>query len=151
MPSDLNAGALLETKEQDGLAHFLEHMSFNGTKNFPKKDIISLLEKYGVSFGRNINAYTTQNETVYNISEVPTNIPELLDTCLLILHDWVYYLALEEEEIDAERGVITEEDEEAGVLGTQGGEFNRSDRPFRIFSGPECGNESSFQRSRNGG
>ncbi len=104
-----NAGALLETKEQDGLAHFLEHMSFNGTKNFPKKGIISLLEKYGVSFGRNINAYTTQNETVYNISEVPTNIPELLDTCLLILHDWVYYLALEEEEIDAERGVITEE------------------------------------------
>lgn len=104
-----NAGALLETKEQDGLAHFLEHMAFNGTKNFPKKGIISLLEKYGVSFGRNINAYTTQNETVYNISEVPTNIPDLLDTCLLILHDWVYYLALEEEEIDAERGVITEE------------------------------------------
>lgn len=104
-----NAGALLETKEQDGLAHFLEHMSFNGTKNFPKKGIISLLEKYGVSFGRNINAYTSQNETVYNISEVPTNIPDLLDTCLLILHDWVYYLALEEEEIDAERGVITEE------------------------------------------
>ena len=104
-----NAGALLENDEQDGLAHFLEHMAFQGTKNFPGKGIITSLEKHGVSFGRNINAYTAQNETVYNLSDVPTNSESLLDTCLLILHDWSYYLTLEDDEIDAERGVITEE------------------------------------------
>lgn len=104
-----NAGALLENDEQDGLAHFLEHMAFNGTKNFPGKGIISTLEKYGVAFGRNINAYTSHNETVYNISAVPTTDEKLLDTCLLILHDWSYYLTLDEKEIDDERGVISEE------------------------------------------
>ena len=104
-----DAGALLENDEQDGLAHFLEHMAFNGTKNFPGKGIISTLERYGVAFGRNINAYTAHNETVYNLSSVPTNNPALLDTCLLILHDWSYYLSLDDEEIDAERGVISEE------------------------------------------
>lgn len=104
-----NAGALLETDEQNGLAHFLEHMAFNGTKNFPGKGIISSLEKHGVQFGRNINAYTTQNETVYNLSDVPTTNKELLDTCLLILHDWSYYLTLDPKEIDEERGVIAEE------------------------------------------
>lgn len=104
-----NAGALLETDEQNGLAHFLEHMAFNGTKNFPGKGIISGLEKHGVAFGRNINAYTAHNETVYNLSDVPTTNPSLLDTCLLILHDWSYYLTLDGKEIDEERGVITEE------------------------------------------
>ena len=104
-----NAGALLEEPEQDGLAHFLEHMAFQGTKNFPGKGIITTLERYGVAFGREINAYTTQNETVYNLSSIPTNNEKLLDTCLLILHDWSYYLSLEEDEIDAERGVISEE------------------------------------------
>lgn len=104
-----NAGALLEDDHENGLAHFLEHMSFNGTKHFPKKGIISTLERYGVKFGGNLNAYTSLNETVYNISDVPTNIPNLLDTCLLILKDWTYYLSLEPDEIDAERGVITEE------------------------------------------
>lgn len=104
-----NAGALLENDEQDGLAHFLEHMAFNGTQNFPGKGIISTLEKYGVAFGRNINAYTSYNETVYNLSDVPATDEKLLDTCLLILHDWSYYLSLEEDEIDAERGVISEE------------------------------------------
>lgn len=104
-----NAGALLENDEQNGLAHFLEHMAFNGTKNFPGKGIISTLEKYGVAFGRNINAYTSHNETVYNISAVPTTNEKLLDTCLMILHDWSYYLTLDEKEIDEERGVISEE------------------------------------------
>lgn len=104
-----NAGALLEEPEQDGLAHFLEHMAFQGTKNFPGKGIITTLERYGVAFGREINAYTTQNETVYNLSSIPTDNKQLLDTCLLILHDWSYYLSLEEDEIDAERGVISEE------------------------------------------
>ena len=104
-----NAGALLEEDDQDGLAHFLEHMAFQGTKNFPGKGIISTMERHGVAFGRDVNAYTTQNETVYNLSRVPTENPALLDTCLLILHDWSYYLTLSEEEIDAERGVISEE------------------------------------------
>lgn len=104
-----NAGALLEEDDQDGLAHFLEHMAFQGTKNFPGKGIITTLEKYGVAFGREINAYTTQNETVYNLSSIPTDNEKLMDTCLLILHDWSYYLSLEEDEIDAERGVISEE------------------------------------------
>lgn len=104
-----DAGALLEEDDQDGLAHFLEHMAFQGTKNFPGKGIISTMERHGVAFGRDVNAYTTQNETVYNLSSVPTENKALLDTCLMILHDWSYYLTLSEEEIDAERGVISEE------------------------------------------
>ncbi len=104
-----NVGAMLEEDNQDGLAHFLEHMAFNGTKNFPDKGVINTLERYGVAFGRNINAYTSQNETVYNLSDVPVNLPGLVDTCLLILHDWSDHLLLEEEEIDLERGVISEE------------------------------------------
>ncbi|MBS2212945.1 insulinase family protein [Carboxylicivirga mesophila] len=104
-----NVGAILEDDSQDGLAHFLEHMAFNGTKHFPDKGVISTLEKHGIAFGRNINAYTAQDETVYNISNVPVGPTGLMDTCLLILHDWSNYLSLDEEEIDAERGVISEE------------------------------------------
>ncbi|KIO46527.1 MULTISPECIES: M16 family metallopeptidase [Porphyromonadaceae] len=105
-----NVGAILENDDQDGLAHFLEHMAFNGTKHFPgRKGIVNMLEKHGVEFGRNINAYTAQDETVYNISDVPTTNEGLMDTCLLVLHDWSHYLILEGDEIDSERGVITEE------------------------------------------
>ena len=104
-----NVGALLEEDDQNGLAHFLEHMAFNGTVNFKGKGILNTLERHGVAFGRNINAYTSYNETVYNISDVPVNRPGLLDTCLLILHDWSNYLLLTEEDIDLERGIITEE------------------------------------------
>lgn len=104
-----NVGAILEDDSQNGLAHFLEHMAFNGTKNFPGKGILNTLEKHGVKFGYNINAFTSQDETVYNLSEVPTNKPGLLDTCLLVLNDWSNYLLLAEDEIEAERGVISEE------------------------------------------
>jgi zinc protease len=104
-----NVGALLEEDHQNGLAHFLEHMAFNGTKHFPDKGIIDFLERHGVAFGENINAYTSQNQTVYNLSDVPVNKPGILDSCLLILNDWSNYLLLTEEEIDAERGVIKEE------------------------------------------
>lgn len=104
-----NAGALLENDDQDGLAHFLEHMAFNGSKNFPENTMISTLERHGISFGGNLNAYTTQQETVYNISDVPMADEALTDTCLLILHDWSYYLTLDADDIDKERGVITEE------------------------------------------
>jgi len=104
-----NVGAILENDAQNGLAHFLEHMAFNGTKNFPGKGVLNYLEKYGVAFGRNINAYTSTDETVYNLSDVPTTNANLLDSALLVLHDWSNYLSLEGEEIDSERGVIHEE------------------------------------------
>lgn len=104
-----NVGALLEEDNQNGLAHFLEHMAFNGTQHFVDKGILNTLEKHGVAFGRNINAYTSFEETVYNLSDVPTTKPELLDTCLLILHDWSDYLLLTDKEINLERGVLNEE------------------------------------------
>ena len=104
-----HAGALLENDAQDGLAHFLEHMSFNGTKNFPGNSLVKILERHGIAFGQNLNAYTDTDETVYNISDVPTHDTALIDTCLLILHDWSYYVSLHPEDIDKERGVISEE------------------------------------------
>ena len=104
-----NVGALLEEDHQNGLAHFLEHMAFNGTEHFPDKGIIDFLERHGVAFGENINAYTGQNQTVYTLIDVPVKKPGIVDTSLLILHDWSNYLLLTDEEIDAERGVIKEE------------------------------------------
>ncbi len=104
-----NVGALLENDDQNGLAHFLEHMAFNGTQHFPEKGIINTLEKHGVQFGRNINAYTSFGETVYNLSDIPVKHEGLIDTCLLVMNDWADYLLLTDKEIDAERGVITEE------------------------------------------
>ncbi len=102
-------GSVLEEEEQRGLAHFLEHMAFNGTKNFPDKSMLDYLERQGVKFGTNVNAYTSIDETVYNLSDVPTTIPGLVDSCLLILHDWSGYISLEDKAIDDERGVIHEE------------------------------------------
>lgn len=104
-----NVGSILENDNQNGLAHFLEHMAFNGTKNFPGKGIISFLEKHGVKFGENINAYTALDETVYNLSDVPTIQEGVIDSALLVLHDWSGYLTLDDKEIDSERGVIMEE------------------------------------------
>ncbi|MFV0365184.1 MAG: M16 family metallopeptidase [Mangrovibacterium sp.] len=104
-----NVGASLENDDQNGLAHFLEHMAFNGTHTFPGNSMLNMLEKNGMKFGRDINAYTTCNETVYNISRVPTKDESLIDSCLIILHDWCDNLELSPEEIDAERGVISEE------------------------------------------
>lgn len=104
-----NVGAILENDDQDGLAHFLEHMAFNGTEHFKGKGIINMLEKQGVSFGKDINAYTAYDETVYNISNVPADNKTLLDSCLYVLHDWSGSLLLADNEIDAERGVIREE------------------------------------------
>lgn len=104
-----NVGAILEEDDQNGLAHFLEHMAFNGTQHFPGKGIINTLEKHGVAFGRNINAYTSTDQTVYNLSDVPVTHPGLIDTCLLVLNDWSDFLLLTDEEINLERGVISEE------------------------------------------
>lgn len=104
-----NVGAILENDDQNGLAHFLEHMAFNGTKNFPGKRIIEYFESIGVKFGTNINAYTSLDETVYNLSDVPTTRPGIIDSALLVLHDWSSFITLAGEEIDSERGVIREE------------------------------------------
>ena len=102
-------GSILEEDNQRGLAHFLEHMCFNGTTHFPGKGIINWLESIGVRFGQNLNAYTSVDETVYNISDVPVIRDGIIDSCLLILHDWANDLTLDPKEIDNERGVIHEE------------------------------------------
>lgn len=102
-------GAVLEEDNQNGLAHFLEHMAFNGTKHFAGKGIIEYFESIGVNFGGNINAYTSIDETVYRLSDVPTVREGIIDSALLVMYDWSCGLLLEPDEIDAERGVIREE------------------------------------------
>ena len=106
-------GSILEEENQRGLAHFLEHMAFNGTENFPGgedgKSVISYLETIGVKFGTNLNAGTGMDETIYNINDVPVTTPGAVESCLLILHDWSNALLLREADIDKERKVIREE------------------------------------------
>lgn len=102
-------GAILEEDHQNGLAHFLEHMAFNGTQHFHGKGIIEYFESIGVNFGGNINAYTSLDETVYRLSDVPTVRPGIVDSALLVMRDWSAGLLLEGDEIDSERGVIREE------------------------------------------
>jgi len=106
-------GSILEEPRQRGLAHFLEHMAFNGTKNFPGKGkrlgIVPWCETIGVKFGANLNAYTSIDQTVYHIGSAPLKREGIIDSCLLVLHDWSHYLLLEDQEIDKERGVIHEE------------------------------------------
>ena len=106
-------GSILEEPRQRGLAHFLEHMAFNGTKNFPGKGkrlgIVPWCETIGVKFGANLNAYTSVEQTVYHIGAAPLKREGILDSCLLVLHDWSHYILLEDAEIDKERGVIHEE------------------------------------------
>ncbi len=102
-------GSVLEEEDQRGLAHFLEHICFNGTKNFPGNEVIRYLESIGVKFGAQLNAFTSVDETVYNINNVPTANTATIDSVLLILHDWSHDLTLDPEEIDKERGVIHEE------------------------------------------
>ena len=102
-------GSILEEENQRGLAHFLEHMAFNGSKNFSENGIISYLEKTGVKFGVNLNAGTGVDQTVYNISSVPVKRQGIIDSCLLILYDWSCALNLKDKDIDDERGVIREE------------------------------------------
>ena len=102
-------GSIQEEENQRGLAHFLEHMCFNGTTHFPGDGLKQYLERIGVKFGENLNAYTSFDETVYNINNVNVEIAGAIDSCLLILHDWSHDLLLEDKEIDKERGVINEE------------------------------------------
>ena len=104
----VKAGSILEDDDQQGLAHFTEHMAFNGTKNFKKNDLVSFLQSIGVEFGADLNAYTSFDETVY-ILPIPTDKPENLDKGFLVLEDWASTVAFENEEIDKERGVVLEE------------------------------------------
>ena len=102
-------GSLQEDDTQRGLAHFLEHMAFNGSKHFAGNDLLRWCESIGVKFGTDLNAYTSIDETVYNISNVPTTRESIIDSCLMILWDWADGLLLEQDEIEKERGVIHEE------------------------------------------
>ncbi len=104
----VKAGSILETDSQQGLAHFMEHMNFNGTVNFPKNELVNFLQKAGVKFGADLNAYTGFNETVYMLP-IPTDSAGLLETGLQVLEDWAHGALLDPAEIDKERGVVLEE------------------------------------------
>lgn len=104
----VNAGSILEDEDQQGLAHFVEHMCFNGTKHFEKNELVSYLQSLGIEFGADLNAYTSFDETVYMLP-VPTEDQETVDKGLLVLADWAYGVTFADEEIDKERGVILEE------------------------------------------
>ena len=102
-------GSIQEEESQRGLAHFLEHMAFNGSDNYPGDKLLEYMRSIGVEFGRDLNAYTSIAETVYNIDNVPSKNIAALDSCLLVLKDWSNGLTLATEEIDKERGVIENE------------------------------------------
>ena len=104
-----NVGAFQEEDDQDGLAHFLEHMCFNGTKNFPGKGLLDWLQSIGAEFGRNINASTGFEQTQYMLNNIPIVRESIIDSCLLVMHDYSHFVTCNHEEIDAERGVILEE------------------------------------------
>ena len=104
----VNAGSILENDDQQGLAHFMEHMNFNGTRTFPKNELIDFLQKTGVRFGADINAYTSFDETVYML-QLPTDDTALVEKGYKVLEDWAHYAVLDDKEIDKERGIITEE------------------------------------------
>ncbi|WP_339607857.1 insulinase family protein [uncultured Roseivirga sp.] len=104
----VNAGSILEDDDQQGLAHFTEHMLFNGTKNFEKNELISFLQKMGLEFGGDLNAYTSFDETVYFLP-IPTEDKENIDKALTVLSDWAHNATFDNEEIDKERGVVMEE------------------------------------------
>lgn len=104
----INAGSILETERQLGLAHFLEHMAFNGTKNFEKQEIVNFLERLGMQFGADLNAYTSFDETVYRL-EVPMEKPEVVKKAFAVLEDWAHNITFDAKEIDKERGVVIEE------------------------------------------
>ncbi len=104
----VNVGSILEDDDQLGLAHFVEHMAFNGTRNFPKQAIVTFMESIGMRFGPSVNAFTSFDETVYML-QVPTDTPSVLDRAMLVLEDWARAVTFDPTEIDKERGVILEE------------------------------------------
>ncbi len=104
----VKAGSTLENEDQLGLAHFMEHMNFNGTKNFQKNDLVSYLQSIGVQFGADLNAYTSFDQTVY-ILPIPTDKPGNLEKGFQIIEDWAHNALLTDKDIDEERGVVLEE------------------------------------------
>lgn len=104
----VDAGAVLEDDDQDGLAHFAEHMAFNGTKSFPKQELVSFLESTGIRFGADLNAYTNQDETVYQLT-VPLDNAHNIIKAMQVLRDWAGFVSYDDAEIESERGVVTEE------------------------------------------
>ncbi len=104
----VRAGSILEDDDQRGLAHFVEHMSFNGTRHFPRQDVAAFMQAIGMRFGAHVNAHTAFDETVYEL-QIPTVNAEVIDRSLLILEDWAHGVAFDADEIDSERGVILEE------------------------------------------
>ena len=104
----VKAGSVLEEEAQRGLAHFVEHMAFNGTERFAKQEIVEYLESIGSTFGADLNAQTGQDSTIYWL-EIPTDDPEIVETAFQILSDWAYAITLAPDEVELERGVILEE------------------------------------------
>jgi zinc protease len=104
----VNAGSVLENNDQSGLAHFMEHMGFNGSKNFPKNELVDYLQKSGVKFGADLNAYTGFDETVY-ILPIPTDDPTVVEKGFTVLEDWAFNNLFDKNEIEKERGVVLEE------------------------------------------
>src|SRR5262245_17259147 len=104
----VKAGSILEEDDQQGLAHLVEHMAFNGTEHFPKSGIVQFLESLGMRFGADVNAYTSFDETVYMLT-VPTDKPDALDKGMLILEDWAQHVSFDPAEVEKERGVVLEE------------------------------------------
>src|SRR5688572_388414 len=104
----VNAGSVLEDDNQKGLAHFMEHMGFNGSKNFPKNELVNYLQKTGVKFGADLNAYTSFDETVY-ILPIPSDNPETVEKGFTVLQDWAFNNLMDTDEIEKERGVVLEE------------------------------------------
>jgi zinc protease len=109
----VNAGSILETDAQQGLAHFMEHMNFNGTRDFPKNELVNFLQKSGMKFGADLNASTSWDETIYQL-QVPTDSAKLFERAFQILADWSHYATLDTAEINKERGIILEEERARG-------------------------------------
>ncbi|HVG42803.1 MAG TPA: pitrilysin family protein, partial [Chitinophagaceae bacterium] len=104
----VNTGSVLEDPDQLGLAHFMEHMNFNGSKNFPKNELVDYLQKIGVKFGADLNAYTSFDETVY-ILPITSDDPKIIEKGFTVLEDWAFNNLMDKAEIEKERGVVLEE------------------------------------------
>lgn len=126
----VNTGSVLENDNQRGLAHFMEHMGFNGSKNFPKNELVDYLQKTGVEFGADLNAYTSFDETVY-ILPIPTDDPTVVEKGFTVLEDWAFNNLFDKNEIEKERGVVLEESR------LSKGSFERMSRQYfpRLFNG----------------
>ena len=126
----VNAGSVLENNDQRGLAHFMEHMGFNGSKNFPKNELVDYLQKTGVKFGADLNAYTGFDETVY-ILPIPTDDPAVVEKGFMVLEDWAFNNLFDKNEIEKERGVVLEESR------LSKGSFERMSRQYfpKLFNG----------------